>query len=178
MPVIMLLSDGRQTAGGTDQKAIDVATTIKDNGVKIFAFLFGDDEESPAILEQIASFPASSYVWGSLNMGINAVLSGITQVVDTLCTEVSYVCHVTAYCDEQITIVLHGRGFIDTNDVQCRAIINNGGSYSYARQTQGTVTVVDDETVQCLIVNNPGPEDGTTEASFTGARASGRGWHE
>jgi Mg-chelatase subunit ChlD len=46
LPVIVLLTDGSQTAGGDDNTAIQMANVVKDHGIKVFAFLYGDGAQA------------------------------------------------------------------------------------------------------------------------------------
>ncbi len=58
-PILLLLTDGRQTAGGTDAKAVRVANDIKNAGTTVITVSFGDAD--PEVMQSISSKPSSAY---------------------------------------------------------------------------------------------------------------------
>ena len=98
-------------------------------------------------MNAIASLPSNAYVYGQVGEGINAMLAGVSDAVDTLCTEVVYTCHLQAYCNELVTLIVHGRGLIDVGTLRCRASVGAGSAGELVEN--GVAVAVDDETVRC-----------------------------
>lgn len=85
-PVLVLLTDGRQTVGGTDATATDEANSIKSQGITLVTIGFGDADV--ALMTAWASTPSSSYAWVGL-ADVAAAQAVIPSIVDEACIEVS-----------------------------------------------------------------------------------------
>ena len=59
LPIMLLLTDGRQTVDGDNNKAIDTANTVKSDGVVVVAM--GYEDADTATMEGMASSPTSTY---------------------------------------------------------------------------------------------------------------------
>ena len=87
-PIIILLTDGEQTVGGTSQRAIDEADAMKQSlNVRFFAVSYQLGAGDPVSLAALASSPSSTYFWERANPA--DILGNMEVVTSTLCTQVS-----------------------------------------------------------------------------------------
>ena len=153
MPVLVLLSDGRQTTCGDAVVAISVAAELKARGFKI-AIVTHDDSDM-VVLRQIASSPQSVYLRPT-EQSIAGARNDIEAMIYATCPEVLNVCPLTQWCHEPLRVAIHGHGFAGGGGgapgLQC-CVGNNDAGNTCANVVP--VRAVDSETLICESENAP-----------------------
>ncbi|KAL1523598.1 hypothetical protein AB1Y20_018534 [Prymnesium parvum] len=133
-PLLVLISDGVQVIKGGPGKARDVAAGLKERGIVITTNSLGED--IAATMEAIASSPSSTFA-NDLTT-VFQLLSIIPETVSSSCTQVFFACWLSGYCDEPLSVIVHGRGLVNSTDLLCRI----GGIV-------GSASLIDNATLVC-----------------------------
>ena len=170
-PLMILLTDGDQTAGGTESKAIALADGVKRDFATVVTIGINNMDESVAAaniatLKDIASDPPELYYRETRS--VDDALREVGDIISDACLDVEYVCHMDVHCNEFVDVAIHGSGFFDAggSSLKCRV---NGGPPQPA-------TYYDQQTMRCATSVNPisfvdDHKDGvdiTVELSFDG----------
>ena len=139
--VIILLTDGVQTSGGTNAAAEAQANSFTAAGGLLYTVGAGSQLNADN-LRQLSSDPDSLY---SLNLATFEELEFSSQtVVQAVCDEVIKVCSLV-YCDQPVSIEVYGRGFVDSLGLRCRVGGDDTAAFTY----------IDNSTLRCALSAPP-----------------------
>ena len=150
IPVVFLLTDGKQNVDGGQAAAQLAAEALHSESVTVFSWGFGGSPLQQAI-EDMATRPASTHA--NFQPSFTDVADKVLELAASVCTEVSSVSVATG-CDASREVIVQGRGFTEqsaANTTVRFTVLSEHPQVSNATVDQGLVTLLESTKLQTTL---------------------------
>ena len=150
IPVVFLLTDGKQNVDGGQAAAQLAAEALHSESVTVFSWGFGGSPLQQAI-EDMATRPASTHA--KFQPSFTDVADKVLELAASVCTEVSSVSVATG-CDASREVIVQGRGFTEQSAASTTVrftVLSEHPQVSNATVDQGLVTVLESTKLQTTL---------------------------